>query len=132
MEIAVKVPQRNANPLIHIFRPRSRFNMPPSLSRNSDACVATALRDRCCRDKTCRSEPRLATLSPLMTTLLRDNDALERGLGHKAQMALLPLQGGDVPDTESDAAELIPNLGYRPATSAEEDVDNFARRQHVG
>ena len=41
--------------------------------------------------------------------------------------SLLPLQAGDVPDTEADVAELIANVGYRPVVSVEEGVANFVR-----
>jgi len=46
-------------------------------------------------------------------------------LGKKAKMDLLPLQPGDVPDTYADVADLVSDMGYKPATSVEEGVANF-------
>ena len=40
-------------------------------------------------------------------------------------MDLLPLQHGDVPDTEADVSELIAATGYRPQVSVEQGVANF-------
>jgi UDP-glucuronate 4-epimerase len=50
---------------------------------------------------------------------------LEQCLGRKAQMEMLPLQAGDVPDTEADVSELIAAVGYRPEVSVEEGVRRF-------
>ena len=57
--------------------------------------------------------------------LLRYIDVLEQCLGKKAKMELLPLQAGDVPDTEADVSELINVTGYRPRVSVEEGVAKF-------
>ncbi len=57
--------------------------------------------------------------------LLRYIEVLEQCLGKKAQMQMLPLQAGDVPDTEADVSALIENVGYRPVVSVEEGVGNF-------
>ena len=59
--------------------------------------------------------------------LLRYIEVLEQCLGKKAQMELLPLQAGDVPDTEADVSDLIANVGYRPVVQVEEGVANFVR-----
>ena len=59
--------------------------------------------------------------------LLRYIEVLEQCLGRKAQMEMLPLQAGDVPDTEADVSELIERVGYRPKVSVEEGVANFVR-----
>jgi UDP-glucuronate 4-epimerase len=59
--------------------------------------------------------------------LLRYIEVLEQRLGRKAQMELLPLQAGDVPDTEADVSELIAAVDYRPVVSVEEGVSNFVR-----
>ena len=59
--------------------------------------------------------------------LLRYIEVLEDCLGRKAQMELLPLQPGDVPDTEADVSDLIANTGYRPVVPVEEGVANFVR-----
>ena len=57
--------------------------------------------------------------------LLRYIEVLEQCLGRKAQMELLPLQAGDVPDTEADVSDLIANVGYRPQVAVEEGVAKF-------
>ena len=57
--------------------------------------------------------------------LLRYIEVLEQCLGRKAQMELLPLQAGDVPDTEADVSDLIAATGYRPQVSVEQGVANF-------
>ena len=57
--------------------------------------------------------------------LLRYIEVLEQCLDKKAVMELLPLQAGDVPDTEADVSELITNVGYRPVVSVEEGVTKF-------
>jgi UDP-glucuronate 4-epimerase len=51
--------------------------------------------------------------------------ALEKALGRKAEMELLPLQPGDVPDTYADVTDLARDFGYRPATPVEQGVANF-------
>ncbi|WP_426702075.1 NAD-dependent epimerase [Rhodanobacter sp. Col0626] len=57
--------------------------------------------------------------------LLRYIDVLEQCLGRKAEMELLPLQAGDVPDTEADVSELIQAVGYKPQVSVEDGVARF-------
>jgi len=52
-------------------------------------------------------------------------ETLENCLGKKAKMDLLPLQPGDVPDTYADVADLVSDMGYKPATSVEDGVANF-------
>jgi UDP-glucuronate 4-epimerase len=59
--------------------------------------------------------------------LLRFIELLEQAFGRKARMEMLPLQPGDVPDTEADVAELIRAVDYRPQVSIEEGVARFAR-----
>ena len=59
--------------------------------------------------------------------LLRYIEVLEDCLGRKAVMEMLPLQAGDVPDTEADVSDLIANVGYRPVVPVEEGVANFVR-----
>jgi UDP-glucuronate 4-epimerase len=58
--------------------------------------------------------------------LLHFIELLEQALGRKAQMEMLPLQPGDVPDTEADVAELIRAVDYTPRVSIEEGVATFA------
>ena len=51
--------------------------------------------------------------------------ALEKALGKKAKMNLLPLQPGDVPDTYANVENLVKNFNYMPKISVEEGVSNF-------
>ena len=57
--------------------------------------------------------------------LLRYIEVLEHCLGRKAKMEMLPLQAGDVPDTEADVSELIASVGYKPVVSVEVGVERF-------
>lgn len=57
--------------------------------------------------------------------LLRYIEVLEQCLGRKAQMEMLPLQAGDVPDTEADMSELFHAVGYRPQVPVETGVGRF-------
>ena len=59
--------------------------------------------------------------------LLRYIEVLEQCIGRKAQMELLPLQAGDVPDTEADVSALAAAVDYTPRVSVEEGVANFVR-----
>lgn len=51
--------------------------------------------------------------------------ALEAALGKKAEMNLLPLQPGDVPDTYADVADLVEQFDYKPATPVTTGVARF-------
>lgn len=51
--------------------------------------------------------------------------ALENALGVKAQMEMLPLQPGDVPDTYADVADLVAQFGYKPSTPVQEGIARF-------
>ncbi|RAN81457.1 capsular biosynthesis protein CpsI [Bacillus sp. SRB_336] len=66
--------------------------------------------------------------------LLRYIAVLEQCLGRKAQMEMLPLQAGDVPDTEADVSELIRAVGYAPKVSVDTGVANFVSwyREYYG
>lgn len=66
--------------------------------------------------------------------LLRYIAVLEQCLGRKAQMEMLPLQAGDVPDTEADVSGLIRAVGYAPKVSVETGVANFVNwyREYYG
>ncbi len=57
--------------------------------------------------------------------LLHYIEVLEQCLGKKAQMNLLPLQVGDVPDTCADVEALVEAVDYQPATPVEEGVRRF-------
>eukprot|EP01107_Rhizomastix_libera_P016381 TRINITY_DN6777_c0_g1_i1.p1 TRINITY_DN6777_c0_g1~~TRINITY_DN6777_c0_g1_i1.p1 ORF type:complete len:336 (-),score=-19.43 TRINITY_DN6777_c0_g1_i1:287-1294(-) len=51
--------------------------------------------------------------------------ALEKALGKKAEMELLPLQAGDVPDTYADVENLVNQFHYKPATSVDDGIARF-------
>ena len=51
--------------------------------------------------------------------------ALEQALGKKAEMNLLPLQPGDVPDTYANVDDLVVEFDYKPATPVEVGVARF-------
>jgi UDP-glucuronate 4-epimerase len=51
--------------------------------------------------------------------------AIERALGKKADINLLPMQPGDVPSTYADIEDLARDVGYDPRTSVEEGVARF-------
>ncbi|NEX19427.1 NAD-dependent epimerase [Thiorhodococcus mannitoliphagus] len=50
---------------------------------------------------------------------------LEERLGKKAEMELLPLQPGDVPDTYADVEDLARDTGYHPRTPVAEGIARF-------
>lgn len=50
---------------------------------------------------------------------------LEKNLGKKAKLNMLPLQAGDVPATYADVDDLIRDVGYKPTTSIEKGVARF-------
>ena len=52
-------------------------------------------------------------------------EELERNLGRKAKLDLLPMQKGDVPSTRADVSELEKAVGFRPRTSVEEGISRF-------
>jgi UDP-glucuronate 4-epimerase len=51
--------------------------------------------------------------------------ALEVSLGAKAEIELLPLQPGDVPDTFADVTDLAEDMQYRPAIPINQGITNF-------
>jgi Nucleoside-diphosphate-sugar epimerases len=51
--------------------------------------------------------------------------ALERCLGRKAELDLLPMQPGDVLSTQADVSELERAVGFRPSTTIEEGIAHF-------
>ena len=57
--------------------------------------------------------------------LMRYIQALEKALGKKAQLELLPMQPGDVRATEADVSRLVSDLGYRPQIDVETGVRRF-------
>ncbi len=57
--------------------------------------------------------------------LLRYIEIIEQCVGRKAEIRLLPLQPGDVPDTMADVSELVHDTGYRPSMPIEQGVRSF-------
>ena len=51
--------------------------------------------------------------------------ALEKALGKKAQLELLPMQPGDVRATEADVSRLVSDLGYRPQIDVKTGIARF-------
>lgn len=60
-------------------------------------------------------------------SLLRYIEAIEREIGRKARMEMLPLQQGDVPETFADISALTAATGFAPKTSVDEGVAAFVR-----
>ena len=60
--------------------------------------------------------------------------AIEAATNRKAEVRLLPLQPGDVPDTSADVSELVDAVGYKPAMPVTEGVARFVDwyRRHYG
>ena len=52
---------------------------------------------------------------------------LERELGRTAIKEMLPMQPGDVPATYADIEDLGRDVGFRPATSIEDGIAQFAK-----
>ncbi|HEY0336807.1 MAG TPA: NAD-dependent epimerase/dehydratase family protein, partial [Burkholderiales bacterium] len=59
------------------------------------------------------------------TELLRYIEIIEECVGKKAQLNLMPLQPGDVPDTCANVDDLMSDVGYRPDTPVEVGVRRF-------
>ena len=57
--------------------------------------------------------------------LFRYIELIEEAVGQKAELDLLPLQLGDIPDTEADVEALKTDVGYQPTTPVEVGVKNF-------
>jgi UDP-glucuronate 4-epimerase len=53
--------------------------------------------------------------------------AIEEALGKKAELNLLPLQPGDVPDTYADVDALVQDVDYRPSMSVDEGTRRFVQ-----
>ena len=52
--------------------------------------------------------------------------ALENALGVSAEYEMLPMQPGDVEQTNADMAQMEQAFGYRPKTSIQEGLARFA------
>ena len=53
--------------------------------------------------------------------------ALEKSLGKKAKIKFLPLQPGDIPDTNANVDSLVKEFDYKPTTSVFDGVSNFVK-----
>lgn len=51
--------------------------------------------------------------------------ALEKALGKKTEMKLLPLQAGGVPDTNTNVDDLVEQFHHKPATTVEQGIERF-------
>jgi UDP-glucuronate 4-epimerase len=51
--------------------------------------------------------------------------AIEKELGKKAEINLMPIQPGDVPETYADVTDLMEAVDYRPSTTVSEGIKNF-------
>ena len=58
--------------------------------------------------------------------LMRVVAILEQELGRKAERQLLPMQPGDVPATYADIDDLVRDVDFRPATTIEDGIRQFA------
>ena len=56
---------------------------------------------------------------------MRYIEVIEECVGKKAEVNMLPLQPGDVPDTWADTEALSHDVGYAPHTPIEVGVKNF-------
>jgi UDP-glucuronate 4-epimerase len=54
-------------------------------------------------------------------------ETLEKALGKKAKLQLLPMQPGDVPATYADISDLTKAFDFRPKTSIEAGIDRFVK-----
>jgi len=52
-------------------------------------------------------------------------ELMEKNLGKKAEMNMLPLQPGDVEATYANVDDLVRDVGYKPRTSIEDGVAHF-------
>jgi len=59
--------------------------------------------------------------------LMRYIELIEKFLGKKAVMNMLPLQVGDVPATWANIDDLTRDAGYQPSTSVEQGIERFIR-----
>jgi len=57
--------------------------------------------------------------------LMRYIEVLEKCLGKKAKLQMLPMQEGDVPATSANVESLENDVGFRPRTSVEQGVARF-------
>ena len=53
--------------------------------------------------------------------------AVEKALGKKAKLNMMPMQAGDVPSSYADVSKLESDLGYSPKTTVQEGVRRFVQ-----
>jgi UDP-glucuronate 4-epimerase len=63
--------------------------------------------------------------SNVATPLMRYIELIEQAVSRKAELNLLPLQRGDVPDTCAEVGELMHDVGYQPSTTVQAGVGKF-------
>ena len=51
---------------------------------------------------------------------------LEKAIGREAEKNFMPMQPGDVYETYADVTELMKDVGFKPSTSIETGIQNFA------
>jgi UDP-glucuronate 4-epimerase len=56
--------------------------------------------------------------------------ALERSLGVKAKLEMMPMQPGDVPSTMADVSALEAAVGFRPKTTIDDGITRFVEWYH--
>ena len=56
---------------------------------------------------------------------MRFIEIIEKALGKKARMNLLPMQPGDVPATCADIEDIRRDVGFEPGTTLEEGIPRF-------
>jgi UDP-glucuronate 4-epimerase len=54
-------------------------------------------------------------------------EAIEKSIGKKAIMNLLPLQPGDVTASHADVTDLVEDINYRPNTQIQDGIDQFIK-----
>ena len=57
-------------------------------------------------------------------------ETLESAIGKKAEMDFLPMQPGDVHATYADVSDLMATVDFKPSTTIEQGLNNFARWYH--
>ena len=82
--------------------------------------------EKWCADNPCAGTSfapwRLYNIGNSKPVQLRDFiSAIEAALGKKAEIEMLPLQPGDVPDTFADVSELASQFDYSPSTEIEHE-----------
>jgi UDP-glucuronate 4-epimerase len=63
----------------------------------------------------------------LPVNLMQYINALEKTLGKKAKINFLPLQSGDVPNTNASIDNLIKDFSYNPSTSVINGISSFVK-----